>query len=100
MPTQLTAPVIQQATHATLDGIEVALARNSDLTVNAADSQISVVFVLRRADGSLLERRQFTRAMNQVPVAVRTALVSLQNALLTAARAGGVLPAGTDTADF
>lgn len=100
MPTTLTAPVVQQATHATLDEIEIGLARNPDLSVDAANSQLIVRFRLRRADGSIFETRLLTRAGNELPNPIRTAVVNLHAAIVTAARAAGILPPGVDTPDL
>jgi hypothetical protein len=100
MPTTLTAPLTQQATHVTLDGIELSLARNANFSVNPQDSQLLAVFVFRRADGTVIERRSLARAGNDLPAPVRTAVVNLQSALITAARAGGLIPAGNDIADL
>lgn len=100
MPTQLTAPVTQQATSATLDNFDLSVARNADLTVNAAETRFEATFVFRAGDGSVLDRRTLRRAGDALPAAVRTAIVNLQSAVINAARAGGLLPAGSDSADF
>jgi len=100
MTTTLTAPVVQQATTATIDEIDIVFARNADLTVDAPNSQLSVRIKFRTAGGVVTETRILSRPGDQLPTAVRNAVISLQNALITAARAAGVLPAGTDTADL
>lgn len=100
MTTALTAPVVQQATHATLDEVELSLVRNADLTVNAPGSLLTVRFRLRKADGTILEQRALARAGDELPNPVRTAVVNLLSALMTASRAAGVLPAGVDTPDL
>ncbi len=100
MPTALTTPLTQSAPNATLDEISITIARNANLTANAADSTLSAVFRFRKADGSVLESRALTVASANLPAAVRTAAINLHTAVLAAARNAGVLPAGTDTSDF
>lgn len=100
MPTQLTAPIVTNVMHATLDGWELQIKRNSDLTVNNAASSFAADITFRNGGGSPQRVQRFVRAGPDLPVAVRTAIANLQSALVTYARAQGVLPAGTDTADF
>lgn len=100
MPTALTTPVTLSAPNATLDEIQISIVRNVNLSANLADSGLSALFRLRRADGSVLETRSLSRAGDALPAAVRTAAANLHTAILAAARAAGVLPAGTDTPDL
>jgi hypothetical protein len=100
MPTQLTAPVVEQAITATLDAWELHITRTAALGVDQPESSFTAGFVFRRADGSVLQRRSLTRQVDQLPVNVRNAIAALHAALITASRAAGILPAGVDTADF
>lgn len=100
MPTTLTTPVVQQAPSATLDEIQIVLSRNTNLSVNNNDSQLTAVLRLRKADGSVLETRTLNRSGTDLPAPVRTAAATLHTAILTAARNAGLLPAGVDSPDL
>jgi hypothetical protein len=100
MPTTLTSPVVQSSVTATLDGWELVLIRKADLTVDLAQSYINADFSFRSAGGAIISRQRLTRGLDQVPAAVKTAGSNFQTALVNAARAAGVLPAGMDVADF
>lgn len=100
MSTTLTAPIVQSTVTATLDGWELVIIRKADLSVDLANSYINADFYFRDSSGGILSRQRLTRFLNQVPAAVKTAGSSFQTALVNAARAGGLLPAGVDVVDF
>lgn len=100
MTTQLTNPITQSATHVTLDGWELVVHRNSDLSVNTAESYLIGDFAFRRADGTIVNRQRFSKTGTELPNAVKTAIANLQTSLLNAARTAGIVPAGSDTPDF
>jgi hypothetical protein len=99
MPTQLTNPIQTQITHATLDGWELVVVRNSDLSVNVGESYIIADFAFRSA-GGIVERKRLTRRGTELPAQVTSAIANLQSVLITASRSAGLLPAGSDTPDF
>jgi len=100
MTTQLTAPMTTSTTHVTLDGWELVVIRNPDLTVNVAESYLLADLVFRAASGAMLDKQRFVRKVNELPAAIKTTVATLQNQLVAAARAAGIVPAGTDTADI
>lgn len=100
MPTTLTSPIVRSAVTATLDGWELVIVRKADLTIDTALSYINADFVFRAVGGAVLDRQRLTRTVDQVPIAVKNAGAAFQVALVNAARAAGVLPAGMDVADF
>ena len=58
MPTKLTDPITQSITHVTLDGWELVVHRNADLTVNVNQSYLIADVGFRDADGKVIRRQQ------------------------------------------
>jgi hypothetical protein len=100
MPTELTNPITQTITHVTLDGWELVVHRNADLTVNVNHSYLIADVGFRDADGKVIRRQRFNQPGDALPPEVQGAIVGLQTALLNYAKAAGVVPPGSDTPDF
>jgi hypothetical protein len=100
MSTQLTVPITASLTHATIDGWELSIKRNPDLTVNNSLSSFAAEISFRNGGGVVNRVQRFVRTGPELPAAVRNAIANLQSVLITYARNQGVLPNGTDTSDF
>jgi hypothetical protein len=101
MPTTLTTPEVRLAvTTATVDAWSIELSRESDLSVNPGASILTARVTLRDALGREIDQHTFRRDVSSLPAALKTQLRDTHVAMISALRAAGVLPAGTDTADL
>ena len=103
MPRDLTADITEPAiTTVCLDEDRVSIYRNLNLSVNAANSSMSVSFGFYSADG--VRRRTLPLTLSGDQVAALPALLAAYRAyrvaILAAAQAAGVIAPGVDVTDL
>lgn len=100
MPTTLTTPIAKNETQATLDNWSLTITRKADLTVDTANSMMGATLTIRFADGTPSRQVQLAQSGSQLSAAALTAVRNFHAAVVTYLRAQGLLPAGSDVADF
>ena len=101
MPTQLTTPEVRVAvTTATLDDWSVHVERGANLAVDQTKTLLFAKVTLRDATGKELDTKTLRRDVATLPNGLKTQIAAMHAALVTALKAAGVMPAGTDTADL
>lgn len=101
MTTQLTTPVDRIETQATVDSWGLNITRVAGtLAVDVPNTSIGATVTIRFADGTVSRQVQLSQNGSQLSAGAVAAVRNFHNALVTYLRAQGLLPAGTDTADF
>lgn len=101
MARDLTSDITEPAiTHVCLDEVSVQFKRNLDLSVRPQESDLFVMFRFYSADGIPRRTMQLHRTGDQLPPAIVNAYRDFHSALLAAAQAAGIIPAGSDTQDL
>lgn len=100
MPTSLTTPIVKNAVTATVDQWDLIVTRNTDLSVDLNQTQLSATMNTRFADGTISQRTVWSKNYAELPIAAQNAVKSFHASVISYLRTQGVLPAGTDTTDI